>query len=276
MKTFNYFYQKNKIFLFGISLLFFLLLLNILLPLFLFADNQFFNLSYKSFLPSSKKHWLGTDFIGHDLFEYIIKGMTTSLYISVSAIFISGLLGCVLGLLGGYFHGFFGFLTNFICDLLIVCPDFILAFLIVLFYGRGACQLIIVLSICYLPTFIKNIKAATIQISQKDFVKNAFALGASHFYIIKKHVFPHILNTLLIRMTLSLSSVILVVSYFGFIGVGLDSSIPEWGSLLSMNRLYADMYPRLFFYPMIFIILTNLSFNCIAEGLMQYWNSHNN
>ncbi|KXT29025.1 binding--dependent transport system inner membrane component family protein, partial [Candidatus Phytoplasma oryzae] len=169
--------------------------------------------------------------------------------------------------------GFFNILANFICDFIVVFPDFILAFLIMLFFGKGINQLIIAISILYIPTFIKNIRSSTMQVAAKDFVKSAICLGAGHFYIIRKHIFPHILNSLIIRISLSLSSIILVAAAFGFIGLGLDPSIPEWGALLSTNKSYINIYPRLIFYPMIIILLTNLSFNLIAEGIINYLNS---
>nr|WP_249175843.1 ABC transporter permease ['Parthenium hysterophorus' phyllody phytoplasma] len=228
------------------------------------------NSMYGSFLEPGSYHWIGTDSLGHDVFAYLLRGTITSLYIACISVSISFVIGGILGILGGYFSGFWDIITNFICDYLIVFPDFILAFLIMFFLKTGLYQLIMVLSICYLPTFIKNIKNATMKISSQDFVKNALALGASHSYIIRKHIFPHLLTILLIRVVLSLSSVILVASSFGFIGIGLDNSVPEWGMLLSLNKTYIYSYPRLFFFPMMFIIFTNLAFNFIAEGINKF------
>ncbi|MDV3139319.1 MAG: ABC transporter permease [Candidatus Phytoplasma australasiaticum] len=266
----NFLFKKNKILLVGLVLLFFLLGITFILPMIIPQKASMWNYTYKSFLEPGLSHWIGTDSLGHDVFSYLIRGTVTSLYIAVISVSISFIIGVILGILGGYFSGFWDIITNFICDYLIVFPDFILAFLIMFFLKTGIYQLIMVLSICYLPTFIKNIKNATIKITSQDFVKNALALGANHSYIIRKHIFPHLLPTLLIRIALSLSSVILVASSFGFIGIGLDNSIPEWGLLLSLNKAYIYIYPRLFFFPMMFIIFTNLAFNFIAEGINEF------
>ncbi|WP_153369227.1 ABC transporter permease [Candidatus Phytoplasma sacchari] len=255
----------------GLLLLAFLLIITFIIPYF-YKNNSSRIKSFKCFLKPSKDHWMGTDCLGHDLFEYIIKGTKMSLYISICTVLISSIIGCIIGILSGYFLGFFNILANLICDFIVVFPDFILALLIVLLYGKSVCSLIFAISICYIPTFVKNMRAATMQIAQKDFVKSAICLGASNFYIIRKHIFPHILYTLIIRISLSLSSIILLAASFGFIGLGLDPSIPEWGSLLSINKSYINIYPRLIFFPMIIILLTNLSFNFIAEGLVNYLN----
>ncbi|WCA22635.1 ABC transporter permease [Candidatus Phytoplasma oryzae] len=277
-KIFKNFFElckKNKILLIGFILFFLLLIITFIVPHFYLSENTNIK-SFKSFLKPSKKHWMGTDCLGHDLFEYIIKGTKLSLRISFFTILISSIIGLFLGVLSGYFLGFFNILTNFICDLIIVFPDFILAFLIVLFYGKSVYSIVLALSINYIPVFIKNIKAITIQTVKKDFVKSAICLGASHFYIIRKHILPHVLYSLIIRITLSLSSVILAASAFGFIGLGLDPSIPEWGSLLNTNKSYINFYPRLIFFPIIIILLTNLSLNFIAEGLVNYFNYNQN
>ncbi|KAB8121735.1 ABC transporter permease ['Cynodon dactylon' phytoplasma] len=262
-------YKKNRILFVGFVLFILLLIINFILPLFCLSKNDSMK-SFKSFLEPSKKHLMGTDCLGHDLFEYVTKGTKISLFISFSTVLISGIIGIFLGILAGYFGGFFNFLVNFICDFIFVFPDFILAFLIILFCGKSFYSLILAISIGYIPTFTKDVKSVTMQISQKDFVKSAVCLGASNFYIIRKHIFPHLLNSLIIRISLSLSSIILVASSFGFIGLGLDPSIPEWGSLLSTNKAYISVFPRLFFFPMFIILLTNLSFNFIAEGLSEY------
>ncbi|MFB5029729.1 MAG: Glutathione transport system permease protein GsiD [Candidatus Phytoplasma pruni] len=129
--------------------------------------------------------------------------------------------------------------------------------------------MILSISICYLPLFIKNIRVATIQVSQKDFVQTALSLGASHFYILRKHIFPHVLSTLITLMTTRLGSIILVAASMGFIGLGLDPSTPEWGSILSFNKSYISSRPYLIFGTLVFILLTSLAFNLIGEDLVQ-------
>jgi peptide/nickel transport system permease protein len=265
------FQKKNKILSLGIFLFILLILITFILPLFLFPSDKNIQ-SFKSFLKPSKKHLMGTDSLGHDIFEYIIKGTKLSFYISFCTILISSFIGFLLGILSGYFSGFWNTLANLICDLIMIFPDFILAFLIMLLYKKGVYQLIIILSICYLPTFIKQTKSATTQILQQDFIKSVICLGGSNFYIIFKHIIPHVFDSLIIRISLSLSSIILLSASFGFIGLGLDPSVPEWGSLLNTNKSFINIYPELILYPMIIILITNLSFNLISEGLVYYLN----
>ncbi|NWN45511.1 ABC transporter permease [Candidatus Phytoplasma pruni] len=263
----NKIYRKNKMLFWGLLIFSSLMVLTYLMPL--FFDKESNHLTNNALEPISPKHLMGTDSIGHDLWSFIIQGTRNSLKIAFCTALISGFVGTLLGIIAGYFRSCTDSIVNLICDFLVVFPDFVLAFIVIFMFGKGMNQLILSISICYLPLFIKNIRAVTIQVSQKDFVQNALSLGASHFYILRKHIFPHVLSTLITLMATRLGSIILVAASMGFIGLGLDPSTPEWGSILSFNKSYISSRPYLIFGPLIFILLTSLAFNLIGEGLVQ-------
>lgn len=130
--------------------------------------------------------------------------------------------------------------------------------------------LIIVLVISYIPSYIRVIRANTLTIKQKDFVKASKALGSSEIRIIKKHILPNICANLITKMILNMSSVILAISGLSFIGLGLNRDKAEWGNILFASKEYIMDNPNLFYGPFIIIFLTVFSFDLIGKSLIHY------
>ncbi len=271
----NSFKQKIKI-LKDKNILFGLLFLTIL-SFFVLFRSQFFPDPYvssgnKRLQSYSCKHWMGTDGTGYDIFSRVLEGTKISLQISFITIIISSLIGCLLGIIAGYFRGFFDNIIIFICDLLTIFPDIILAILIMLcFKEKTVTTLVIVLCVLYIPEYIRIIRANTLTIKQKDFIKASKALGSNDIRIIQKHILPNLLSNLITKMILNMSSVILVISGFGFIGLGLNRTKAEWGNILYSSKSYIMRYPHLFYGPFVIIFLTIFSFNLIGKGLINYF-----
>ncbi|WP_017192742.1 ABC transporter permease [Italian clover phyllody phytoplasma] len=266
--------KSNKKILIGSLFLTLLIVLSFVMPFFSFIKNP--NVSpYKRLQGISWTHWMGTDSTGRDLFSRVIYGAKISLKIAFYSVIISSIIGSCLGIMAGYFRGFFDTVINFVCDILVVFPDFILAIVIMFFLNKSMTSLVIVLSISRIPSFIRVMRANTMKIKQKDFIKTSKALGASDIKIIFRHVLPHLTSFFIIQITLSMSSAILTASGLGFIGLGLDPQIPEWGSILSSSKSDMRWHFYLFLGPFIVIVLTCLSFNLIGSGLIEYFDPKN-
>lgn len=240
--------------------------------------DPYISINFKPLQSISTNHWLGTDEVGYDLFSRVLEGTKVSLRISIITIIISSLIGAFLGLLAGYFQSFLDHIIVFWCDLITIFPDIILAILIMLIFSKQNSEyiLIIILSIIYIPSYIRIIRANTLTIKQKDFVKASKALGANDMQIIKRHVLPNILSNLITKIILNISSVILTISSLGFIGLGLDRTIAEWGNILYSSRDHILDYPHLFYGPFIIIFSAIFSLNLIGKGFINYFekNSH--
>lgn len=284
-KKINYlisFFQKKLKILKDINFLFGIIFLTILLFFILFKKilnlPDPFSCDYKILQNINSKHWMGTDDTGYDLFTRFLEGAKISLQISFFVIIISSFIGVFLGIISGYFQGFIDNIIIFLCDFLTVIPDIILAILIMLLLNnqQSIKTLVIVLSISYIPSYIRIIRANTLIIKQKDFIKASKALGANQFQIIKRHVFPNILTNLITKMILNMSNVILAISGLGFIGLGLDRTKPEWGNILYSSKNYIMNYPNLFYGPFIIIFLTILSFNLIGKSLIKKYENKQN
>ncbi|WP_341833536.1 ABC-type peptide transport system permease protein [Candidatus Phytoplasma asteris] len=265
-------FLQNKNIIIGCSFLT-ILVLTILIISYLPYDYKPFNSqNQKPLQQISWNHLMGTDSTGYDLFSLILEGAKITLQISFFAVMISAFVGGFLGILSGYFRGMFDGIINFICDILVAFPDFILAILIMCFFKKGILALIIVLSISHIPTFIRSIRTNTMQIKAKSFIQASKALGATHMHIISKHILSHILAPFITRIILSMSSIILAISALGMVGLGLDPNVPEWGRILFESKSHFRFHPHLFFGPFVVILLTSLSFNLIGKGLIQLFN----
>ncbi|GAK73885.1 MAG: ABC transporter permease [Candidatus Phytoplasma asteris] len=267
------YWAKNKNILFGSLFLTILFLAVYLIPFTPLYKNPDASSHYKRLQSISLKHLMGTDSTGHDLFNRMLEGTKKSLTIGFCSIMMASIIGTLLGIISGYFKNIFDNIINFICDILVVFPDVILAILIMFFLKENKkLSLIIALSISNAPTFIRIIRANTMKIRQKGFIKASKALGSNEFCIIFKHVLPHLWSIIITRITIGMATVILTISGLSFVGLGLDPTIPEWGNILNDSRSDIRFYPHLFFGPFIIILLTSLSFNLIGKGLIQIFN----
>ncbi|MGL9687822.1 MAG: ABC transporter permease [Candidatus Phytoplasma sp. TWB_XP] len=263
---------KNKNILIGALFLIFLILTILVIP-YLPYDYNPFRSSYEPLQKVNKNHWMGTDSTGYDLFSRIVAGACTSLQISFYSVMVSAFLGAFLGIISGYFRGFFDSVINFICDILIVFPDVILAILIMCFWPqKNILSLVVVLSVSHMPAFIRSIRTNTMQIKQNNFIQASKALGASDTKIIQRHVLSHLLAPFITRIVISMGSIILSISALGMIGLGLEATHPEWGRILFESKGQFRSHPHLFFGPFIVILLTSLSFNLLGRGLIQLFN----
>ncbi|WP_334330781.1 ABC transporter permease [Candidatus Phytoplasma prunorum] len=259
-------FLKNKAAFISFIFLVFLILISFGLPLFNILHNPLED-KFSPFLPISIKHFMGTDAIGRDLFSRIIAGSKNSFTIAFFSVTISLFFGSFLGIIAGYFRGIFDYIINFFCDILIVFPSIVIVILFLMFFKNGFGQLITILSIFNIVSFIRVVRNNTLKICKNDFIKASKALGASNSRIIFKHILPGIIPNLMIVISNSMSSVILSVAGLGYLGLGLDSSIPEWGYILSNGQEYIHLYPYLVFFPAVMILITSLSFNLIGDGL---------
>jgi peptide/nickel transport system permease protein len=266
--------KSNRKILIGSLFLTILILFSFVMPFFSFIKDP--NISpYKRLQGMSWTHLMGTDSTGRDLFSRVLFGAKISLKIAFYSVLISSIIGAFLGIMAGYFRGLLDTIVNFACDILVVFPDFILAIVIMFFLKKSITSLIIVLIISRIPSFIRVMRANTMKIKQKDFIKTSKALGASDIKIIFRHVSPHLISFFIIQITLSMSSAILTASGLGFIGLGLDPQIPEWGNILSASKSDMRWHFHLFLNPFIIIFLTCLSFNLIGAGLIEYFDPKN-
>ena len=195
----------------------------------------------------------------------IIKGAQISLLVSVVVIAISGVIGTVLGIMASYFGGWVDYLISRIIDVAMALPVILIALVLVVVVGPGLKVLVIVITGVLWSRYARLVRGETLSIMSQDFINLARVAGSSHLYIMARHVFPNVFNSLIVLATLQVGYVIIIESALSFIGVGIPRPTPSWGSIVADGRdliIQAAWWVSLF--PGLAIVLTVLSVNLVG------------
>jgi peptide/nickel transport system permease protein len=217
-------------------------------------------------LPSAA-HWLGTDGLGRDELARLVYGARISLTVGFFAPMIGILLGGGLGMLAGYFRGRFEALAVGSMDVLLAFPPLVLALAVTAYVGQSVFNLTCVLGVLGIPAFMRVARAATLTLSEREFVVAARALGASHARILLRELLPNVLLPLLAFFLLGVAVTILVEGALSFLGLGVPPPASSWGSMIGEGRESLEIAPRLSFIPAATMFLTVLSFNLVGDTL---------
>lgn len=215
----------------------------------------------------NSEHWFGTDDLGRDVLSRLIHGTRVSLTIGISAVLVALVVGGILGILSGYYQGWIDTLIMRFCDILLSIPSILLAIAIVASLGASLQNLIIAIGIGNIPVFARVIRSGVISVKEEQFIEAGEALGANDFQIIFKHIVPNIMSPIIVQASMGVASAILSAVGLGFIGLGLEASVAEWGTMLNFGRGYIRTHFYLTLYPGAVIMLTILSFNLLGDGL---------
>lgn len=213
------------------------------------------------------QHIFGTDELGRDVFSRVIYGSRISLTIGISAVSIAVLIGGFLGLVAGYFGGRIDGIVMRFTDVLLSIPSILLAIAIVASLGSSVRNLILAIGIGMIPSFARIMRSAVMGVREKQFIEAAHALGGSDFKIMMRHIVPNTLSPLIVQISMGVASGILSAAGLGFIGLGIEPSVAEWGTMLNYGRKYIRTHPHLTLYPGFAIMLTILAFNLLGDGI---------
>lgn len=221
----------------------------------------------------SYSHPLGTDHLGRDLLSQLIFGSRVSLIISIFAVFVSGGVGSLLGLLAGYYGGFLEDLIMRLVDMQMSLPFILLALILLAVLGPGFINIIIVLAITNWIYYARLIRSEVLNLKDNEFVEAARALGVSNTVIMFRHIAPNVINSVIVLATLRIASMILLESALSFLGLGVQG-IPTWGMMLANGRHYLNNAWWLATFPGLAIFLTVLSVNLLGDWLRDVTDPH--
>jgi ABC-type dipeptide/oligopeptide/nickel transport system permease subunit len=209
----------------------------------------------------------GTDQLGRDTLSRLIFGARVSLSVALLAVIGSSVLGVLLGLFAGFYRGWVDWLISTLVNVMLTFPFVLLALAVIAVLGPSYWNLIIVLSITGWPVYTRVLRAQTLSLREREFVYAARILGAGDLRIIFRHLFPNVLNLLIVIASLQVAQMIILESFLSFLGLGVQPPIPSWGSMLGDGRLYMFDKWWMATFPGLAIFVTTLSINLVGDGL---------
>lgn len=219
------------------------------------------------FAGMSFAHWLGTDHLGRDILTRLIFAIRPSFLLILFALACSVLIGTLLGFISGYFGRWVDALVMRICDVMLSFPTYVMTLALIGVLGIGLKSIIVALIITRWAWFCRIIRTSVMQYRNSDDVKFARTIGLSHARIIMTHILPRTLADIAIISTSSMVSMILQISGFSFLGLGVKAPTAEWGMMMNEARKVMFSHPELMFAPGIAIIVIVLAVNFLSDAL---------
>jgi len=250
----------------SILLLALLFVVAISYPLLDFSDPNTIDLTNKNLAPSAENP-LGTDYLGRDILNRLAAGTTTSLSIAAGVSAISLFVGIFIGCISGYYGGIIDETFSRIIDIFLSFTGIVFALTIMGFLGSGVINLILALSIVHWAKYARLMRGQVLSIKENEYVLSAKIIGAGNFHIMRKHLIPNSVATVIVLATIDIGHVILSIAALNFLGIGLPSDIPEWGAMLSAGKEFMRTSPYQTIFPGMAITMVVIIFSIIGEGL---------
>lgn len=215
----------------------------------------------------SAVHWLGVDPLGRDIFSRILMGARISLTAGFLSVAIGCVIGTALGLLAGFYEGWWDRIVMRISDVLFAFPGILLALGVVAILGSSMTNVIVAVSVFSVPAFARLVRGNTLVLKQMTYIESAHSIGASNWTIITRHILPGTISSIVVYFTMRVGTSIITAASLSFLGMGAQAPTPEWGAML--NEARADMVnaPHVALFPSLAIFLTVLAFNLLGDGL---------
>ena len=216
--------------------------------------------------PPSRMHILGTDDFGRDVYSLVLYGGRASLLVGGLVMILTSIIGVVFGVIAGFYKALDNLLMR-IMDGLMAFPAIVLAIALMAALGPRLSNVIIALSIVYMPRTARLIRSTVVVIRELQYVEAAQALGAQGARILWRHILPNTVAPLLVQATFMFAYAVLAEAALSFLGVGAPPYIPTWGNIISTGRLYIQDAPWIIWFPGLAIILVGLGLNLLGDGL---------
>ncbi len=210
---------------------------------------------------------LGTDELGRDMLSRLLHGAQVSLIVVVIVVPGAAAIGTTIGLVSGWRGGLVGTLLMRLTDIQLALPGILFAVLLGSIFGPSLRNVIIILLLWTWSAYARLVRAEVISLRERDFVTASRAVGASGFWIIRKHLFPNIVNTIVIIMTLEIAIVILAEAGLSFLGVGVPAGTASWGRMITEARTFMNSAWWMIWLPGIALMVVSFTGNLMGDWL---------
>ena len=217
--------------------------------------------------PGTGEFWLGSDDQGRDIYSRLIYGSRLTLLVVALVAVISAPIGLIVGTVSGYAGGWVDATLMRITDIFLAFPKLVLALAFVAALGPGIQNAIIAIAITSWPPYARIARAETLAVRRSDYISAVKLMGASPLRIVVRHVMPLCISSLIVRVTLDMAGIILTAAGLGFLGLGAQPPLPEWGAMIASGRRFILDQWWVAAMPGIAILLVSLGFNLLGDGL---------
>jgi peptide/nickel transport system permease protein len=223
--------------------------------------------------PPSSEHIMGTDNLNRDVWARMVYGARTILGVAIAAALLSALIGIPLGLLSGFAGGSFDRVLSLIMDSVYSFPGLILAIAFAAMLGPGVINITLAVAVVYIPTHFRLVRGQTLSIKEEVYVEAARAIGARRLTILGRYIFPNVIATVVVIVSLNIADAIMTEAALSYVGLGLPAGIPDWGMDLSMGKKFLPSgIWWMITFPGLMIMLLALGFTMLGEGLAEILN----
>jgi peptide/nickel transport system permease protein len=217
--------------------------------------------------PGSEGYLLGTDDQGRDILSRLLHGSRLTLLVIVLVAIIAAPIGLLVGAISGYAGGWVDAVLMRITDIFLAFPKLVLALAFVAAMGPGIENAILAIAITSWPPYARIARAETLSVRNSDYIAAVRLMGASPFRVVLRHVMPMCVSSLIVRVTLDMAGIILTAAGLGFLGLGAQPPLPEWGAMIASGRRFILDQWWVATMPGIAILIVSLGFNLLGDGL---------
>jgi peptide/nickel transport system permease protein len=218
--------------------------------------------------PPDRAHWLGTDAFGRDVLSRIMYGARTALLVGFASSFLGATLGALIGVASAYIGGWVDLYAQRGMDIVLSFPIIVLALTVVTMLGSGTLNLILAITIPFIPRVSQVVRASALSIREMPYIEAARALGTGPTRIILRHISPNVMASYLVMLTAFLGQAILLEASLSFLGLGTAEPTPSWGLMLRGAAVeFAERAPWMAIFPGLTISLAVFAFNVLGDAL---------
>jgi peptide/nickel transport system permease protein len=258
---------SNPLALIGLGIIVLLALMALAAPLIATQDPIAQELSARLLPPLSPGHWLGTDEFGRDIWSRLVYGARITLYIVLLVTVTAPVFGLLIGTVAGYYGGWVDAVLMRITDIFLAFPRLILALAFVAALGPGIGNAVLAIAFTAWPPYARVARAETLTVRNSDYIAAARLQGAGGARILLSHIAPMCVPSVIIRVTLDMAGIILTAAGLGFLGLGAQPPLPEWGLMIASGRKFLFDQWWVATMPGLAIFVVSLGFNLLGDGL---------
>ncbi len=260
-------FQANRLAMVGFLIIVVLVAMSAFAPLLATHDPYAQDLGARLTAPGEDGYWLGSDELGRDIYSRIVHGASVTLLIVVLVAATAPVIGLLVGTAAGYLGGWADVVLMRITDVFLAFPRLVLALAFVAALGAGIENAILAITLTAWPPYARIARAETLMIRKANYIAAIQLQGAGPMRIIVGHIWPLCLSSIIIRVTLDMAGVILTAAGLGFLGLGAQPPLPEWGAMISSGRKFILGQWWVGTMPGLAIFIVSLGFNLLGDGL---------